>query len=486
MKRGEMHAIKCLTSCNVNSYNTSCKQHNAKAVEKLVEFVNGVASKTQMQMPPEVTEFLQKAIQLQSSVVPEDAKEVLPLTMVNQIKEEIKPKVLCAEALKNGLSWFEKAKNSKANPASDDIKDFLEFMGSGVDWAADHLRCQLNTVLAFTNTYAKNYLRESVISFGGFIVQLCDGRKPAAKVMEAEAAKVGEDGDWQNIARLSTVVLRRFVPTMTFGAKQLEILDKKVEIHYVCLASRFYEVRLLSAAADLVIKDNQEDAKVALTAMHQHLDALGPIFATTKHMLASYEDGAVKKRLHSIMAHVQGHTILQIRKFSEKIIAAFDKVKHSIVKQGSDTAFTNFIQKTGADTLDEHRNTLLEVCDSKPATELMKFFNTVEVWQKSVKTMQADFEPITTAFQEEDVTAAVEKACTDVGEAEKEFGSESEETGTILGHMCILQSLYRKLEPGETRAALVGKCKKSFTKKVYLKAEPHMKIMLEQMAGGES
>ena len=227
------------------------------------------------------------------------------------------------------------------------------------------------------------------------------------------------------------------------------------------------------------------DAKVALTAMHQHLDALGPIFATTKHMLASYEDGAVKKRLHSIMAHVQGHTILQIRKFSEKIIAAFDKVKHSIVKQGSDTAFTNFIQKTGADTLDEHRNTLLEVCDSGAATELMKFFNTVEVWQKSVKTIQADFEPITTAFQEEDVTAAVEKACTDVGEAEKEFGSESEEPGTTLGHMCILQTLYRKLEPGETRAALVGKCKNTFTKKC-ISRRSHMKIMLEQMAGSES
>ena len=112
----------------------------------------------------------------------------------------------------------------------------------------------------------------------------------------------------------------------------------------------------------------------------------------------------------------------------------------------------------------------------------MQAFQLAEAMQKVTSDIAEKINESFIKFDDEEVKKVVKTISQAIVTAEEEFNKATKDSAKILGHMCVLQSVHRDLEPGETRSALVSKCKKSFAKKKYLCSEPHMSMWLDQHA----
>ena len=273
--------------------------------------------------------FLKGMDDLIINLVPETCKEALPLKVVNEIKEELNGIAKYGTVLTLILPWLGLAKLSKADLASPDIKDFLQLMAEPIiNLDANTTKAfypAFGVILEFMQDVAKTRLLDAVTSFGNFVVDLDNKDKAASELMQAgaKAGKIGDGSDWADIARLSTAVLRRIVPTLTVEAANVTVNETEVDIKTACCASRFYEMHILVGSSEAFLSHADINGKTMITTFLDHVQTLSPIFAIVKQTVASFEDSDSKARLDQVLSRVEEQTLGQICGFGEKIMSVF-------------------------------------------------------------------------------------------------------------------------------------------------------------------
>ena len=250
----------------------------------------------------------------------------------------------------------------------------------------------------------------------------------------------------------------------------------KANIHVVCCASRIYELRALLAVAKQYIVGDKVDAKGISVELTKFLNTFFPIHASLNHVVMGVDDGIIKLRLESVLSFAERRAADCVGTFSAKLAHEFVMICGAINSKAAHAKFFNYFEMSSAENLEKNKTDLLALSDAEESTAIMSGFQMGEALMKGIKGMKESLVP----FGDNDIGKAVTAMTDSLAKVQETFMNETSVPGKLLGHCCIIQSLYRELEAGETRQILITKCQKSFAKKTYLKADPHMRMVMDQ------
>ena len=321
----------------------------------------------------------------------------------------------------------------------------------------------------------------------------------------------------------------------TNKAYEIVIGDKQeaVDVRAVCCASRFFELRaMLSEAREFLALDGT-DSKALAVEFGKFVFAFGPISSSLQQIveglfisdtdvdavlaivwnrmdvahdgcrrllcitdinvalrivwhlimiISGFPTSEIKTRLQAVLQRANEMGDATVTKFTANLNNAYEIFAKQINSAAADPKLTEFSTLSASqEQVKQNKTKLVELASAEEASTIMNLF---QVSSKLITTITSLTEA--TLPSEAGIFAAYKTSLEKLGESKALFNAGTEGAGRLLGHMCIVQSVFRSLEAGETRQSLIQKCRKSFQKKAYLKYDPHMWMVMdaEHWGGG--
>ena len=410
------------------------------------------------------------------------------------------------KGLNMGLPWLVKSTNLESSDiSSSEAIAFLQFCKANADQVCtnniNRTDCltSISSLKLHVGVSAKMHLLDALQSFNGFIIDLADGDRDVAEISTGEVKTTEElqvdEAAWAKLASASKAMMDHYCPLLSELERSAEIDGKTVDMRYVCVASHFYEMRFQVARSQRAKKEagktsDEEPTPITcedgISACHRLVKLCTSFSATwhsTDRMIASWSEGLVQNRAQTFMTAVGAAARSMVTALVSEVSDAVTVTQKAIVDIASKKDFEKMLETVEKGELTEDSaKGLLEICEKLEAALLMEAFKNVEGLQKQMLATKGSLESLPCAKWEWPLQKDIQDAGESIDTGLETIEEKTADGSNVLRTMCVLQALFRPLEDNETRQKLCEKCKKSFSRKKYLKAEARLRLMLDKGA----